>query len=167
MKQINAFFRRFLLACACAALAAVACGAQTPGDKDRQPGASENKAAPGKEKADAQSSAVEEELSKTPGGKTVARFLAAFNSGDLKVMRAFHESSGGDLENAEQDKQFYDRTGGLKPHSLTSSTKDRIALLAQTKKDNRWIMFEFTLDAQEPYGISTINVSPAAAPTAN
>jgi hypothetical protein len=168
MKQINALLKRLVLACAVAAVAASVCGAQTPGDNSgRPPVTSENTAAPGKEKAPDKASPLDEELSKTPAGKTVAKFFAAFNSGDLKVMRAFHESFGGDLENAEKDKEFYDQTGGLKLHSLTSSATNKISVLAQAKKDARWITFHFTVDAQEPHGISSINVRPAAAPAAN
>lgn len=167
MKQINALFRRLLLACLVATFAASVCQAQTPGDNSQRPAAADNAAAQAGEKATDKPSPVDEELSKTPAGKTVAKFLAAFNSGDIKAMRAFHESFGGDLENAEKDKDFYDRTGGLKPHSLTRLSKDQIAVLVQTKKDGRWLTFEFGLDTQEPHGINTINVRPATAPAAN
>jgi hypothetical protein len=167
MKQINALFKRLLLACAVATFAASVCGAQTPGNNSARPGTPESTAAPGKEKATDKASALDEELSKTPAGKTAAKFFAAFNSGDIKVMRAFHESFGGDLENAEKDKEFYDKTGGLKLHSVTSSAKDNVTVLAQAKNDARWISFQFTVDAQEPHGISTINVRPATAPAAN
>ena len=167
MKQINALFTRLLLGCAVAAFAASVCGAQTPGGNSQRPGTSENTAAPAKEKAADKSSPIDEELSRTPAGKTVAKFFAAFNSGDLKVMRAFHESTGGDPENADKDFEFYEQTGGLKPHSLTSSAKDKIAVLVQTKNDARWITFHFTLETHEPYGISSINARPASAPAAN
>jgi len=167
MKRINALFKRLLFACLVAAFAASVCAAQTPAADKQQPEAKGHTPAPATEKAADKNSPLEEELSRTPAGKTVARFLAAFNSGDLKVMRAFHESFGGDLENAEKDKEFYEQTGGLKPHRLTGSSKDKIAVLVQTKKDARWLIFEFGIEAQEPHGISTINVRPAAAPAAN
>jgi len=160
MKQINVLFKRLLLACAVSVFAASVCGAQTSPDQTRQPGATE----PAKEKAADKTSPLDEELSKTPAGKTVAKFLAAFNSGDLKTMRAFHESFGGDVENADKDLEFYERTGGLKPHSLTSPAKDKIHVLAQAKKDARWITLQFTLDAQEPYGINSISVRPGSPP---
>jgi len=158
MKQINVLFKRLLLACAVCAFAASVCAAQTSPDQTRQPGT------PAGEKAADKTSPLDEELSKTPAGKTVAKFLAAFNSGDLKTMRAFHESFGGDLENADKDLEFYERTGGLKPHSLTTPAKDQIHVLAQTKKDARWITFQFTLEAQEPYGINSISVRPGSPP---
>jgi uncharacterized protein with LGFP repeats len=171
MKHINALFTRLLLACAVAACAASVCGAQTtPADtKQQSPSttAPEKAAAPGKEqeKAAEKTSPLEEELSKTPAGKTVAKFFAAFNSGDLKLMRAFHQSTGGDVQNAEKDMDFYEQTGGLKPHSLTGTKdKDQISVLVQTKKDARWITFEFTVEAQEPHGISRIGARPASPP---
>ncbi len=163
MKQLNALFTHFLLACAFCISAAAVCAAQeAPVADKQQPGGTGN--APGKERSADKPSALDEELSKTPGGRTVAKFLAAFNSGDLKTMRAFHESTGGDPENADKDAEFYEKTGGLKPHSLTSSAKDNINVLVQTKKDARWLVFNFTLDAQEPHGINTISVRPAEPP---
>ncbi|MDQ1558859.1 MAG: hypothetical protein QOD32_1919 [Pyrinomonadaceae bacterium] len=169
MKQINALITRLLLACAVCACAASVCGAQTTTtpDNKQQPVAAEKAAAPDKEKAAEKPSALDEELSKTPAGKTAAKFFAAFNSGDIKVMRAFHESTGGDVENAEKDMGFYEQSGGLKPHSLISSSKEQVSVLVQTKKDGRWINFEITVEAQEPHGISRIGVRPASAPAAN
>ncbi|HEX8129032.1 MAG TPA: hypothetical protein VF527_08030 [Pyrinomonadaceae bacterium] len=167
MKHFNALFKHLLLACAVCALAASVCGAQTPANNSGQTGTSEKTAAPAAaEKPADKTSPVEEELSKTPTGKTVAKFFAAFNSGDLKTMRAFHESTGGDPENADKDFDFYERTGGLKPHSLTSSATDKIAVLVQAKKDERWITFHFTVDTKEPHGITSISVRPATAPPA-
>ena len=163
MKQINVLFGRLLLSCAVCAFAASVCAAQTSPDQTRQP-AAPGQETPAKEKAADKTSPLDEELSKTPAGKTVAKFLAAFNSGDLKTMRAFHESFGGDLENADKDLEFYERTGGLKPHSLTRLAKDQIHVLAQTKKDERWITFQFTLEGQEPYGINSISVRPGTPP---
>ncbi len=161
MKQINLFCKRLLLACAVAALTAAVCAAQTPAG-NQKPDATDK--APAQEKTADKPSAAEEELAKTPAGKVVAKFFAAFNSGDIKTMRAFHESTGGDTENADKDFEFYERTGGLKLHSVTSAEKDKISVLVQTKKDARWINFNFTLDAQEPHGINSISVRPGTPP---
>jgi hypothetical protein len=168
MKQSNALFKRFALACCVVAFAALVCGAQTPGGNNN--GSSQSPAstartttAAGEKTAD-KTSPLDEELSKTPAGKTVAKFFAAFNSGDLKTMRAFHESTGGDPENADKDLGFHEQTGGLKLHSLTSTAGDKIAVLAQAKKDARWLTIHFTLEPGEPYGISSIGVRPAAPP---
>ena len=57
-----------------------------------------------------------------------------------------------------------ERTGGLKLHSLTGATKDKVSLLVQTKKDARWLNFEFTVGAAEPYPINGISARPATAP---
>lgn len=162
MKQIKVLCSRLLLACVVCAFAVSVCAAQASPDQTPQPGATGQ--TPAKEKAADKTSLLDEELSKTPAGKTVAKFLAAFNSGDIKTMRAFHESVGGDLENADKDLEFYERTGGLKPHSLTRPAKDQIHVLAQTKKDARWITFQFTIEAQEPYGINSISVRPGSPP---
>ncbi|HEX8459554.1 MAG TPA: hypothetical protein VF656_19835 [Pyrinomonadaceae bacterium] len=171
MKQIDALCTRLLQACAVAALAATICAAQTPAadHNKQQTGAPQQQGsttgASGAEKSAADKpGAVEEELAKTPVGKTVAKFFAALNSGDLKTMRAFHEATGGDPENAEKDFGFYERSGGVKLHSLTSADKGNLVVLVQTKKDSRWLNFNFTVDTQEPHGISSIGVRPASAP---
>jgi hypothetical protein len=166
MKQSKALFKRLVLACCVVAFAAPVCGAQTPGGNSgsSQPPASTARTTTAGEKTADKTSPLDEELSKTPAGKTVAKFFAAFNSGDLKTMRAFHESTGGDPENADKDLGFNEQTGGLKLHSLTSSAKDKIAVLAQAKKDARWLTIHFTLEPGEPYGISSIGVRPAAPP---
>lgn len=157
MNQRFAFFTRLLFACAIGLCAASVGWSQTP--------ASSNAPSPTPDKnTSAKISPLDEELSKTPAGKTVAKFFAAFNSGDIKVMRGFHESFGGDVENADKDIEFFEETGGLKLHSLTRSDKERIAVLVQAKKDARWMTFEFTLGAQAPYPVNGINVRPSAPP---
>ena len=157
MNQLKTLCTRLSLAFAVALFTSAVCAAQTPAaapDKDK-PATAATKTA----------STVDEELAKTPAGKTVAKFFAAFNSGDIKQMRAFHESTGGDLENADKDLEFYERTGGLKLHSLSPrSTKDKIAVLVQTKKDARWITFEFTVGTDAPYPINSISARPAEPP---
>jgi hypothetical protein len=164
MNQLKALCKRLSLAFAVALFAATACLAQTPatGNPQSTTGKDAPAATPDKDKS--ATTTPEEELAKTPAGKTVAKFFAAFNSGDLKTMRAFHESFGGDVENADKDMEFFERTGGLKLHSLTRATKDQITVLAQTKKDSRWVSFAFTLGTQEPYPIVSIDVQRATAP---
>lgn len=161
MNQRFAFFTRLQFACAVGLCAASIGWSQTPTGSSSN--AQRQTPAPDKN-ASANISPLDEELSKTPAGKTVAKFFAAFNSGDIKIMRGFHESFGGDMENADKDMEFFEETGGLKLHSVTRSNKDQIAVLVQTKKDARWLTFEFTLGAQEPYPVNGINVSPAAPP---
>lgn len=171
MNQLNALFRRLLLASIVGLFASTVCLAQTPAADTKPQGKTEKTpaAAPEKDKpastATTTASPLDEELARTPAGKTVAKFFAAFNSGDIKQMRAFHESTGGNVENADKDFEFYERTGGLKLHSLSPrEEKDKIAVLLQTKKDGRWITFEFTVGTEAPYGINSISASPAKAP---
>ncbi|HEV7906296.1 MAG TPA: hypothetical protein VGO96_20820 [Pyrinomonadaceae bacterium] len=171
MNQLKAFCTRLSFALAVGLFAAAACAAQTPvagaqskTDKSA-PAVAAAASTPDKDKPASSASTLEEELAKTPAGKTVAKFFAAFNSGDLKQMRAFHESTGGDLENADKDLEFYEQTGGLKLHSLSPRpTKDKIALLVQTKKDARWLTFEFTVGTDAPYPINSISARPAQPP---
>ena len=165
MKQLNALRKHLSLAFALGLFACAVCVAQTP--TTGNPQSVPEKAAPAPDKEKATAATPDEELAKTPAGKTVAKFFAAFNSGDLKQMRAFHESTGGDAENADKDFEFFERTGGLKVHSVSpGGTKDKLAVLVQTKKDSRWLTFEFTVGTQEPYPITTINARPAQPPAA-
>lgn len=169
MNQLKTLCTRLSLAFAVGLFASTVCLAQTPAanPQSEKSAPAVVAATPDKDKSTATTTAstLEEELAKTPAGKTVAKFFAAFNSGDLKQMRAFHESTGGDMENADKDLEFYERTGGLKLHSLSPrATKDKIAVLVQTKKDARWLTFEFTVGAEEPYPINGINARPAEPP---
>ncbi|HLL71777.1 MAG TPA: hypothetical protein VK363_10115 [Pyrinomonadaceae bacterium] len=163
MNKIYAPFKSLLHIFALVLFAASVCAAQTPAADSNAQGANAKPAAPAQEKS-ADASTLDEELSKTPAGKTIAKFLAALNSGDIKTMRAFHESFGGNVENAEKDMDFYEQSGGLKPHSLTSPAKNKINVLAQTKKDARWVTMMFTVSEDEPHGIRGISIRPASDP---
>jgi hypothetical protein len=168
MNQLNALFGRLLLASTVALFASSAVGlAQTPATNPQSKTEKSAAAAPDKDQTATTAktaSPLDEELAKTPAGKTVAKFFAAFNSGDLKQMRAFHESTGGDTENADKDLEFFEQTGGLKLHSLTHTAKEKISLLVQSKKDARWLTMTFEVGAQEPYPIMGISARPTAAP---
>lgn len=168
MNQLKALCKRLSLAFVVSLFTSAVCPAQTPSAGNPQSKTEKTApAAPDKDKsATKTASPLDEELAKTPAGKTIAKFFAALNSGDIKQMRAFHESSGGNAENAEQDMNFFERTGGLRPHSVTASTKEEISVLVQPKKDERWLTLTFTVSAQEPYSITRISASPATAPAA-
>lgn len=167
MNQLKALCKRLSLAFVVSLLASAVCPAQTPSNANPQTKTEKTApAAPDKDKPATTASPLDEELAKTPAGKTIAKFFAALNSGDLKQMRAFHETFGGNTENAEQDMEFFERTGGLRPHSVTASTKEQISVLVQPKKDDRWLTLTFTVSAQEPYSITGISASPATAPSA-
>src|SRR4028118_92107 len=166
MNQLKALFRRLLLASVVGLFASAVCLAQTPATNPQSKTEKTPAAAPEKDKSattatTTTASPLDEELAKTPAGKTVAKFFAAFNSGDLKQMRAFHESTGGDAENADKDFEFFERTGGLKVHSVSpGGTKDKLAVLVQTKKDSRWLTFEFTVGPPGPYPLPTLTARP-------
>jgi hypothetical protein len=101
----------------------------------------------------------------TPAGKTVSEFFAAFNSGNIETMKKFHQTHGGPEENAEKDKEMFDRTGGLKVHSIKRSEKTEIEVLVQTKNDSRWLSFNFNVSGESPFAIEGIRVQPSSAPS--
>lgn len=101
----------------------------------------------------------------TPAGKTVAEFFTAFNSGNVETMKKFHLAHGGNEENAEKDKEIFERTGGLKPHSVKRSEKTEIEVLVQTKNGGDWLSFTFTVGQEAPYAIQGIRAQPTSAPS--
>jgi CubicO group peptidase (beta-lactamase class C family) len=105
-------------------------------------------------------------LPDTPAGRTFTAFLAALNSGDLEVMRRFHSERSGDVDNAQQDLNFYKESGGLKLHSVTQSTEHEIEVLVQTKNDGRWLNLKMLVDTAPPHAALKIGLQPAAAPSA-
>jgi hypothetical protein len=102
MNRLSLLCQRARLLCAASILAASVCPAQhSASDKrDTQPGGGQKAAAPDKDKSAA--SKLDEDLAAMPGGKTVAKFFAAFNSGEIEAMRRFHETYGGSEENADR-----------------------------------------------------------------
>lgn len=101
----------------------------------------------------------------TPAGRTLSKFLQALNSGDLATMKKFHQETGGDTENAEQDLGFYQQSGGLKPHSVVRSSEFEIQILAQGKKDERWLNFSIAVESQVPHAVMELRINPASAPS--
>jgi hypothetical protein len=100
----------------------------------------------------------------TPAGKTVAEFFAAFNSGNIETMKKFHQAHGGPEDNAEKDKEMFDKTGGLKVYSIKRSEKTEIEVLVQTKNDSRWLSFSFNVSSEAPFAIEGIRVQQTEAP---
>lgn len=103
-------------------------------------------------------------LPDTPAGNTLGKFIHAFNTGDLATLRRFHEEHGGDPENAQQDMGFYEQSGGLKLHSVISSSEHAIEVLVQSKKDESWLNFAISVAVLPPNGITDIRVRPTEAP---
>ncbi len=104
------------------------------------------------------------ELPKTPVAKTFKEFISVFNSGDIEKMRRFHKEGGGNVDNADLDKKFYDQSGGLKVHSVKNSADFEIEALVQTKKDGTWLSFKMIVAEQQPSSVQTIDVQVASAP---
>jgi CubicO group peptidase (beta-lactamase class C family) len=104
------------------------------------------------------------QLPNTPAGKALGEFIKAFNTGDLETLKRFHKAHGGDEENAQQDLSFYQQSGGLKLHSVARSAEFEIEVLAQRKKDDRWVSFAIGVEKQPPHAIADIRVQPASAP---
>jgi CubicO group peptidase (beta-lactamase class C family) len=103
-------------------------------------------------------------LPDTPAGKTLAAFLKAFNTGSLEALKKFHQATGGNPENAEQDLGFFNNNGGLKVASVVSSSTTEITVLAQKKKDGGWINFGIEVAPNPPHQIMDIRARPASAP---
>lgn len=106
-------------------------------------------------------------LPDTPAGRTLAAFLKAFNTGDLETLKSFHKERGGNEENAQQDFNFYQQSGGLKLHSITSAENFAIEVLAQAQKDGRWLSFTIGVELQAPHPIADIRVRPTSAPASS
>lgn len=106
-------------------------------------------------------------LPDTPAGRSFGKFLTALNSGDLATMQRFHRETQGDEENAQQDLEMFQRTGGLKLHSLTHSAEHELTALVQSKQGDRWLNFSINVTPQAPHAITDIRIQPAAAPTAS
>jgi CubicO group peptidase (beta-lactamase class C family) len=107
----------------------------------------------------------EVKLPETPAGKTLGKFIQAFNTGDLETLKRFHKEHGGNEENAQQDVGFYQQSGGLTLRSVARSAELEIEVLAQTKNGERWVSFALSVEPQPPHGITDIRVRPAAAPS--
>lgn len=103
-------------------------------------------------------------LPDTPAGKTLAAFLAAFNSGSIDTMRRFHSERGSDTGNADQDLEFYNQSGGLTLHSVKLSSDYEIEALVYSKKEARWLNFRMQVGSAAPYPVTDIRVHPADAP---
>ena len=103
-------------------------------------------------------------LPNTIAAKMLHAFLTAFNTGELARLRRFHEEHGGNPNNAQEDMNFYAQCGGLKLHSVTSSSEHEIETLVQAKRDQRWLRFGITVTTNAPHGINDIRVQPASAP---
>ncbi len=103
----------------------------------------------------------------TPAGKTFAAFLKAFNTGDQKALRDFHTAHGASPvaagENAAQDLNFFQQSGGFTPHSIIKTDDYLLELLLQTK-NGEWLNFTLIVEKTAPHGIAELRAQPAQAP---
>jgi len=99
-------------------------------------------------------------LPDTPAGRTLAAFLAAFNTGKVETMRRFHTEHEGDPGNADEDMNFYNRCGGLNLRRVMASHDFDIEVLTQAKSDGRWLRFKIAVGTMSPYSINDISVQP-------
>jgi hypothetical protein len=105
----------------------------------------------------------------TPIGKTFQIFIDALNSGNREKLVEFHlmrlerteEGKRIAEENAKQDLDFFQNSGGIIPRKIVSSTVTKIELIAQLKQRNEWILFTMEIDQKPPHAIVGINVKPA------
>jgi CubicO group peptidase (beta-lactamase class C family) len=104
-------------------------------------------------------------LPDTPAGKTLGAFLVAFNTGKIETMRRFHSDHGGNVNNADQDMEFYNQSGGITLHSVKRSSDYEIEALVQTAH-GRWLEFRMAVETTAPYAPSDININPSDPPSA-
>jgi len=103
-------------------------------------------------------------LPDTPAGRTLAAFLTALNSGNLDTLRRFDSERGGNEDNAQEDMNFYNQSGGLKLSKVVASSDYEIEVLAQAKKDDRWLRFKMRVAPVPPYPATDIGIQPASGP---
>jgi CubicO group peptidase (beta-lactamase class C family) len=93
-------------------------------------------------------------------------WLKAFNSGDPKLMRAFHAASGAGERadrRAQQDARFFSQARGLELRKIEQSTDDEIVVLAQAKLTESWYRVSIKAGPESAGGIQ-ISVRVASNP---
>src|SRR5581483_8390858 len=85
-------------------------------------------------------------------------------SGDIETMRRFHSEHHSNVEHAEQDKEFYDQSGGIVLHSVKASGDYEIEALVQIKNNGNWLNFTMRVESTAPYPPTDIQARPAEAP---
>jgi hypothetical protein len=104
------------------------------------------------------------ELPKTPVGEALRAFLLALNSGDIGQMRLFNRAQGRPLFLARMDFDFFQQSGGIKSHSILSSSDYRLEILAQRKKEDKWLKLTIETETAAPYHARNLGFSPAEPP---
>ncbi|HEX6901676.1 MAG TPA: serine hydrolase domain-containing protein [Thermoanaerobaculia bacterium] len=89
-------------------------------------------------------------IPETPAGKALAAWLAAFNSGDAALIRAFDETYKPDPPLSQIAGDFRQQTGGFNLLRIEKSEPLSIVALVQEKGSDTVARFEFSLSSEEP-----------------
>jgi hypothetical protein len=102
----------------------------------------------------------------TPAGKTLQEFVQAFNTGEREQLLGFHQTrqpndeEGKRIanENAGQDLQFYQVSGGLLAKKIVNLSDTKIQLYAQLKNNGDWIILILEVLPEAPFKIVNLGV---------
>jgi len=96
----------------------------------------------------------------TPAGKALQGWLAAFNSGDAAVFRAFLEKNWpAGVKSADRFVGFRAVTGGFDLRQIdASSTPAKLIALVQERKSDQFGRLTLEMDAAQPNQIATLGV---------
>jgi len=87
----------------------------------------------------------------TASGRQMTGWLRALNSGDPKLMQAFHTASGAGERadrRAQQDARFFSQSRGLELRKIEKSSDDEIVVLAQSKLTEAWYRISIKAGAE-------------------
>ena len=105
-------------------------------------------------------------LPDTASGRRLSAFVAAFNTGELKAMRDFHQDNdaegvlaGGVERMLEQDKQMQQDFGALTVRKILDSSEHKIAVVLQAK-NGQWLKMRLEVQPQPPNKIIGIGLEP-------
>jgi len=106
-------------------------------------------------------------LPETPAGRRLSAFVSAFNTGELKSMRDFHESndSQGVLARGvegmlEQDERMQQEFGTLAVRKILDSGEHAIEAVLQAK-NGQWVKMRVEVEPQAPNKIIGIRLGPS------
>ncbi|HYP25360.1 MAG TPA: S41 family peptidase [Blastocatellia bacterium] len=105
-------------------------------------------------------------LPETSAGRRLSAFVSAFNTGDLKAMRDFHQNNdsegvlaGGVEGMLEQDKQMQQELGTFAVRKILDSSEHAVEAVLQASK-GQWFKIRLTVEAQPPNKIIGIGLEP-------
>jgi CubicO group peptidase (beta-lactamase class C family) len=104
----------------------------------------------------------------TEAGRRLSAWLQAFNTGDLKTIKAFHTASGAADRvdrRAQQDVGFYRQTRGLQLRQIVQSSDHEIAALVQANLTESWFQASIAVAAQPPHAVASMGIRRASNPS--